>query len=102
MTFGFSGTGMDQPIPKFWERESKFHFQFLGTGMGMNISIPDFWGRECDVPFPEIIGKGNSAQKRVIGFVVKMRAASLLIKFAIYVISCIVNGKNKPKSKRKS
>ena len=63
-----TGTGIAQPIPKFWERErewkiafptfgngngnDKFHSQFLGTGTGMTNSIPDFREREWDVVIP--------------------------------------------------
>ena len=59
LTLG-TGTGIAQPILKFWEREGKiafptfgngngddkFHSQFLGTGTGMTNSIPNFWERE--------------------------------------------------------
>ena len=66
--FPLMGTGMENSIPEFWERErewkiafpnfgngngnGKFHSQFLRTGTGMTNSIPDFWEREWDVVIP--------------------------------------------------
>ena len=66
--FQLTGTGMENCIPKFWERErewkiafptfgngngnDKFHSQFLGTGTGMTNSIPNFREREWDVVIP--------------------------------------------------
>ena len=59
MTFWTLGTGIAQPIPKFWEREWewKLHSQFLGMGTGMRNRIPDIWEREWDL-HSRLLGTG--------------------------------------------
>ena len=60
--FPLTGTGMENCIPKFWEREreSKKHSQLLGTGTGIKNSFPNFGNGNRRLVFPKMVGNGNS------------------------------------------
>ena len=63
MTFGHLGTGtvMTQLIPKLWEweREWKFHSQFLGPGTGVDFPFPNFGNGNETLLFPGMTGNRN-------------------------------------------
>ena len=54
------GTGMENGIPEFREREweQKIAFQILGTGM--KNSFPNFGNENGRTVFPGMVGSGNS------------------------------------------
>ena len=60
--FLVAGTGMENCIPKFWERdrEWKKRSQLLGTGTGMKNSFPNFGNGNRRPIFPKMVGNGNS------------------------------------------
>ena len=60
--FPLTGTGMENCIPKFWEREqeSKKHSQLLGTGTGLKNSFPNVGNGNRRPAFPKMVGNGNS------------------------------------------
>ena len=60
--FPVTGTGMENCIPKFWEREweRKLHSQLLGMRMGMNKSFPIFGNGNRRPVFPGMVRNGNS------------------------------------------
>ena len=53
--FPLTGTGMENCIPKFWEREreSKKAFPTFGNGNGNEKLIPKLWERESEARIPE-------------------------------------------------
>ena len=51
--FPVTGTGMENCIPKFWERESKKAFPTFGNGNGNEKLIPKLWERESEARIPE-------------------------------------------------
>ena len=53
--FPVTGTGMENCIPKFWEREreSKKAFPTFGNGNGNEKLIPKRWERESEARIPE-------------------------------------------------
>ena len=57
--FPLTGTGMENCIPKFWERESKKHSQLLGTGTGMKNSFPNVGNGNRRPVFQKMVGNGN-------------------------------------------
>ena len=58
--FPVTGTGMENCIPKFWERESKKYTQLLETGTGMKNSFPSFGNGNRRPVFPKMVRNGNS------------------------------------------
>ena len=46
--FPVTGTGMENCIPKFWEREWEMPFSTFGNGNGNEKIIPNFWEREWE------------------------------------------------------
>ena len=52
--FPVTGTGMENCIPKFWEREreSKKAFPTFGNGNGNEKLIPKLWEREWEAGIP--------------------------------------------------
>ena len=50
--FPVTGTGMENCIPKFWERERKIAFPTFGNGNGNEKIIPNFREREWEAGIP--------------------------------------------------
>ena len=80
--FPLTGTGMENCIPKFWEREreSKKHSQLLGTGTGMKNSFPNFGNGNRRPVFPKMVGNGNSRSPLVMR-PITLKAIAFLLYF---------------------